>query len=164
MRGTILIDREAKYTKRLLDSAFFKDIPNMQLAGVVAAQPNGLGLTRARNLNIPTFVVEQRLFPNAATYCTAVLHKLKDIDTDFVVVDSFAGELGCVRKHYGSRVFTVQLTAVEQTMEIAVLQGGEQVCFGAVELQAGDTKEEFTKKVYALAEELLVEAVKEYCK
>lgn len=169
LRASILVSGEARLTRRLLDSAFFNEIENLQIAGVISSNPEAQALTRARNLHVPTFVVDAHLFPNAASYGQALLNKLRDIDTDFVILDGFAPKLGSTAKVYQGKVFGVKLTPVDQTMEVtaycADAQGGigRRLGEAVVALQEGDTQAGFARRVYEQAEPLLLDAVMEFC-
>ena len=166
---SILAQGEGKYIRRLLDSAFFNEIDNLKIVGMVSSDPNAQVLTRARNLHVPTFVVEKKLFPNEASYGVALLNKLKDIDTDFVIVDGMLTVPACVAKHYAGRLLAVKLTPAGQAMEILVYymdaKGGmaEMFADAVVELAEEDTQIGFTEKVYAAAELLVLDAVSTYC-
>ena len=169
VRAAILVSGDCRLTRRLLDSAFFNEIENMQIAGVISSNPEAQALTRARNLRIPTFVVDEHLFPHAASYGQALQNKLRDIDTDIVVLDGFTPKLGNTAKHYNGKIFGVKLTPVQQTMEITVYtanaQGGigERLGEAVVTLEEGDTPESFARRVYEQAEPLLLDAVMVYC-
>ena len=119
MQCAILVNGDVKYTRKLMDSAFFREIEGFGIVGMVASAPDAQALTRARNLHVPTFVVEEKLFPNGNSYGVALLNKLKDIDSDFVVADGMIPVPPCVCKHYNGRLLRVKLTPVGQTMEIA---------------------------------------------
>lgn len=166
---SILSMGEGKYTRRLLDSAFFNEIANLKIVGMVSSEPGAQVLTRARNLHVPTFVVDKKLFPNESTYGVALLNKLKDIDTDFVVADGMMKVPPCVAKHFAGRLLTVKLTPVGQSMEILVYymdaKGGVAELFAeaVVELSEDDTQAGFAEKVYAAAELLVLDAVSAYC-
>lgn len=169
IRAAILVSGDCRLTGRLLDSAFFNEIENLKIAGVISSNPEAQALTRARNLRIPTFVVDEHLFPHAASYGQALLNKLRDIDTDIVVLDGFGPKLGNAAKHYHGKVFGVKLTPVQQTMEVTVyradVQGGigERLGEAVVKLQDEDTPESFARRVYEQAEPLLLETVQDYC-
>jgi len=155
--------------RHLLDSAFFNEIEHLEIAGVVSSDPQASALTRARNLHVPTYVVDAELFPNTASYGTALQNKLRDIDTDFVVLDGFTPALGCVAKYYNGRILGVRLSADQRCMAISVYTADEQGSMGrtlrsaSVELDENDTQESFTRRVYEQAEALLLEAVRDYC-
>ena len=79
IRAAILVSGDCRLTRRLLDSAFFNEIENLRIAGVISSNPEAQALTRARNLRIPTFVVDEHLFPHALSYGQALLNKLKQL-------------------------------------------------------------------------------------
>ena len=169
IRAAILVSGDCRLTRHLLDSVFFHEIENLEIAGVISSNPEAQALTRARNLRIPTFVVDEHLFPHAASYGQALLNKLRDIDTDIVVLDGFAPKLGTTAKHYKDKVFGVKLTPVQQTMEVTVYRAdaqggiGERLGEAVIGLQEEDTPDSFARRVYEQAEPLLLEAVCDYC-
>ena len=169
MHCAILVSGDVKYTRKLLDSAFFREIEGFSIAGMVASAPDAQALTRARTLHVPTFVVEEKLFPNVSSYGVALLNKLKDIDSDFVVADAMAAVPACVVKHFGGRLLRIRLTPVGQTMEITAYLSdaaggvGEIMGEAVAALEADDTQERFTRRVYDLAEGLIVDAVESCC-
>ena len=152
-----------------MGSAFFHEIENLNIVGMVSSDPTAQALTRARNLHVPTFVVDKRLFPNEASYGVALLNKLKDIDTDFVFVDDIMAVPACVAKHFGGRLLTVKLSPAGQSMEVLVYimdaKGGmaSVSADAVVELAEEDTQAAFAEKVYAAAEFLVLDAVSTYC-
>lgn len=169
IRAAILVSGDCRLTQRLLDSAFFNEIENLKIAGVISSNPEAQALTRARNLRIPAFVVDEHLFPNAASYGQALLNKLRDIDTDIVILDGFLPKLGNAAKYYNGKVFGVKLSPVQQTMEVTVYRGDAQGFVGTrlgeavVTLENEDTQTSFARRVYEQAEALLLEAVIDYC-
>ena len=169
MHCAILVSGDVKYTRKLLDSAFFHEIDGFSVAGMVASAPDAQALTRARNLHIPTFVVEEKLFPNSNSFGVALLNKLKDIDSDFVVADSMAAVPPCVCRHFNGRLLRIKLTPVGQTMEITAYLADAAGAVGQVlgeavtTLEETDTQDSFTRRVFDLAEELVVSAVASRC-
>jgi len=166
----ILVSGDVKYTRKLLDSAFFGEIDGFSIAGMVASAPDAQALTRARNLHVPTFVVEEKLFPNGNSYGIALLNKLKDIDSDFVVADGMAAVPVCVAKHFCGRLLRVKLSPVGQTMEITAYLSdaagsvGEVLGEATAALEPNDTQEGFARRVYDLAEGLVMDAVESCCR
>lgn len=169
IHAAILVSGDGRYTRRLLDSVFFHEIENLKIVGMVASDPDAQALTRARNLHVPTFVVDRKLFPNDNSYGTAVLNKLKDIDTDLVIADGVSLVPASVAKHFAGRMLRVKLTPVGQTMEITVYMAdakagvGQVLAEAVVALENGDTQESFSGRVYALAESMVTDAVADHC-
>ena len=169
MNCAILVSGDVKYTRRLLDSAFFREIDGFAISGMVASTPDAQALNRARNLHVPTFVVEEKLFPNGTSYGVALLNKLKDIDSDFVVADGMAPVPACVAKHYGKRLLRVKLSPVGRAMAIiaylsdAAGNVGQVLGEATVALEPDDTQDSFTRRVYDLAESLVMDAVESCC-
>ncbi len=168
-RLSILVSGEGRFTRRLLDSAFFHEIEHLEIAGVISSNPQASALTRARALHVPTYIVDEELFPNLPCFGTALLNKLRDIDTDYVLLDGFTPPLGNVAKHFRGRVMGVRLRAEQQVMDVMVYAADEQggvgsvVSSAAVELSPEDTQDSFTRRVYGCAHELLTAAVRAWC-
>lgn len=78
----------------LLDSAFFREIPDFELSALIATDPEAYALTRARSAGVPAYVVDEHIFPNGASFNLALLHKLQDLDIDFLILAGFAPRLG----------------------------------------------------------------------
>lgn len=168
-RLSILVSGDGRYLRPLLDSAFFHEIENLEIAGVISSDPRAAALNKARNLSVPTYVVEADLFPNLASFSTALQNKLRDIDTDVVVLDGFTPALGHAAKYFHGKILGVKLSAVGARMDVAVYVADEQGGVGqsigsdSVELQSDDTQDAFTRRVYERAEALLMAAVRECC-
>lgn len=166
----ILVSGEGKLTRRLLDSAYFNEIEQFKLSGVISSDPQAPVLSRARNLRLPAYVVERRLFPNEATYGQALLHKLRDIDADFVILDGFTPECAPVARHFQGKVLGVRFSPVGRSMEITVYLAdawggvGELLEQWEEPLKETDTHDGFVRRVYELAENMLLEAVESYCR
>ena len=94
VRAAILVSGEGRRMRALLDSAFFHEIDNLEIAGVICSDPEAPALRSARSSNVPAYVVEEHLFPNIGSYGLALLNMLKDIDTDLVVLAGFTPGLG----------------------------------------------------------------------
>ena len=127
-RAAILVSGGGRRMRCLLDCAFFNEIEGFEIAGVVSSSPEAYALQSARNANVPAYVVDDHLFPNAGSYGLALLNKLKDIDTDFVVLAGFAPHLGPAARYYSGKVlgvFPALIPAFEDVPE-------RQVCTAAI--------------------------------
>ena len=75
----------------------------------------------------------------------------------------------CVCKHYNGRLLRVKLTPVGQTMEIVAYLSdaaggiGQVMGEATAALEADDTQDSFTRRVYDLAEGLIMDAVESCC-
>ena len=168
-RISILVSGEGKLTRRLLDSVFFREIEHLEIAGVISSHPQATALTRAKALHMPVYVVEAELFPNVPCFSTALQNKLRDIDTDYVILDGFTPPLGNAAKYFRGKILGVRLRAEQQTMEVALYVADEQGGVGtilecdSVELTEEDTQEGFTRRVYDCADRLLTAEVRARC-
>lgn len=116
-RVTILVSGEGKLMRRLLESTYVREMDHLQIAGVISSDAKAPALTTARSLGVPAYEVDVNLFPNAASFGLALLNKLKDIDTDYVIVDDFVPSLGpAARVYYGKVMclFPALIPAFEQ--------------------------------------------------
>jgi len=172
--------------RHLLDCAFFREVEGLEIAGVVSSSPTAPALVRGRNMKVPCYVVDRQLFPNAASYGMALLNLLKDIDTDFVVLDGFTAELGQVAKHYAGKVIGVtvgaeafstetvctmavkkQVGSVDAAAYLADGKGkvGTVLKSMTVEIPSDETAEALSERVFTCAElPLLMGAVEELCR
>lgn len=173
----------------LLDSAFFQEIDNLEIAGVVSSDPEAPALRSARSSNVPAYVVDEHLFPNTGSYGLALLNMLKDIDTDLVVLAGFTPGMGPAARYYSGRtigVFPSLIPAFEnlreqEAVEAAILRGvrltgatayladeegrvGRVLEQRAVPVLRTDTPEILGERIFEQAQrELLLEAVRAYC-
>lgn len=173
----------------LLDCAFFNEIERFEIAGVVSSSPEAYALQSARNANVPAYVVDDHLFPNAGSYGLALLNKLKDIDTDFVILAGFTPHLGPAARYYSGKVlgvFPALIPAFEDTPErdictAAIARGllitgatayladdaggiGRILAQKTVPVLPDDTPEILQDRVFEQAQkELLIDAVRNFC-
>ena len=94
IRGAVLVSGNGTKFQSLLDSIFFGEIPELSLVAVISSDPAAYALTRAKNAQIETVVVEPGMFPNESSYDMAIRNKLKDMDIDFVIVAGFQPGVG----------------------------------------------------------------------
>jgi len=188
-RAAILVSGGGRRMRCLLDCAFFNEIDRLEIAGVVSSDPEAYALQSARNANVPAYVVDDHLFPNAASYGLALLNKLKDIDTDFVVLAGFTPSLGPAARYYSGKVlgvFPALVPAFEDLPEAevctaAVARGlyvtgatayladevgnvGQILAQKTVPVLPDDTPEILQDRVFEQAQkELLIDAVRDFC-
>ena len=107
IRGAVLAEGRSHQLQSLLDAIFFREIPEFELAAVIAPQEDSPVLAKARSAGIAGTVVEPDLFPSTASYCKAVSNKLKDMDIDLVILADYSLPLGEVTKRFKNRVIAV---------------------------------------------------------
>ena len=189
-RAAILVSGGGRRMRCLLDCAFFNEIDGFELAGVVSSSPDAYALQSARNANVPAYVVDDHLFPNAGSYGLALLNKLKDIDTDFVILAGFTPNLGPAARYYTGKVlgvFPALIPAFEDLPEqdvstaaiarriqitgatayLADAEGhiGQILAQKTVPVLPDDTPDSLLDRIFEDAQkELLIEAVRQFCK
>lgn len=190
IRGGVLVSGNGTKFQSLLDSIFFGEIPELSLVAVISSDPAAYALTRAKNAQIETVVVEPGMFPNESSYDMAIRNKLKDMDIDFVIVAGFQPGVGReTAKAFRNKIIAVHPSLIPAFAELhgldvheAVLRMGLKITgataylvsetggVGPVLLQAAVPVEEdddavtLQRRVLMDAEwKLLPEAVKLWC-
>ena len=167
--------------------------PELEVCGVISSIEGAQALDRARAAGVPAYLVERALFPNNASFCNALLNKLRDIDTDLVVCAGFTEKLNYVLlRYYKNRVVNAQpvlfpafctgeldaMRAVRGTLDLGVritgatsyFLGNEDNGYGPiisqkqVEIRPGDTVASLGERIMRQGEWfVLTEAVRLYC-
>lgn len=190
IRGAVLASGNGTKLQSLLDSIFFGEIPELSLTAVISSDPAAYALTRAKNANLETIVVEPGMFPNDSSYDMAIRNKLKDMDIEFVVAAGFQPGVGReTAKAFRNKIIAVHPSLVPSFAELhglavheAVLQQGLKITgataylvsetggIGPVLLQAAvpvqedDDAQSLQRRVLMDAEwKLLPEAVRLWC-
>ena len=189
IRAAVLVSGGGANLQALLDARCFGELPGLEIAAVVSSVPEVYALERAKNAGLPSYVVERSLFPNSASFCNALLSKLRDLDIEAVICAGFSEKLSYgLLHHYKNRVVNVApalfpafcgerfdpVAAVEETVRTGVritgatayLMGEEDTGFGpvitqrAVAVQPDDTPAKLSDRIMRQAEwPALVEAV-----
>ena len=107
IRGAGLAEGRSYQLQALLDAVFFREIPEFELAAVIAPQEDSPALSKARSAGVAGTVVDPELFPSTASYCKAVSNKLKDMDIDLVILADYSMPLGEVTKRFRNRIIAV---------------------------------------------------------
>ena len=108
-RVSVLVSGGGANLQSILDSYHFRETPDMEIGAVISSVPEVYALERARSAGVPGYVVSRALFPNHASFCNALLNKLRDLDTDLVVTAGFGEKLNYPITHfYRGRVIAVQ--------------------------------------------------------
>lgn len=190
IRGAVLVSGNGTKFQSLLDSIFFGEIPELSIVAVISSDPTAYALTRAKNAEIESVVVEPDMFPNDSSYDMAIRNKLKDMDIEFVILAGFQPGVGReTAKAFRNRIIAVHPSLVPSFAELhglavheAVLQQGLKITgataylvsetggIGPVLLQAAVPVQEdddamtLQRRVLMDAEwKLLPEAVKLWC-
>ena len=80
VRAAALVSGDGARLQAILDSMYFKEIPDFELVAVISTARDAYAMKRALNANVPAYVVDPELFPNATSHSMAVANKLKDMD------------------------------------------------------------------------------------
>lgn len=192
-KTVILVSGGGANLQAILDFCYFNEIPEMEPVAVISSAPRVYALQRAQSAGIPTYVVERGLFPNNASFCNALLGKLRDLDAELVVTAGFSEKLNYPLLHqFQNRVINVQpalfpafcgesfdpISALEQTLELglrctgatAYFMGEEDNGFGpiilqqSVEVLPGDTVAALQERIMRKGEwYVLPRAVQLFC-
>lgn len=128
IRGAVLVSGNGTKLQSLLDSIFFGEIPELSLTAVISSDPEAYALTRAKNANLETIVVDPGMFPNESSYDMAIRNKLKDMDIEFVIVAGFQPGVGReTAKSYRNRIIAVHPSLVPSFAELHGLAVHEAV-------------------------------------
>lgn len=145
VKTAILVSGGGANLQAILDLCYFKEIPSMELTAVISSKAGVYAVERAERAGVPVYLVERELFPNQATFCNALLNKLRDLDVELVVCAGFTETLSYGLLHYyKNRVINVQpalfpafcgadgfnaMTALEQTIKLGLRYTGATAYF-----------------------------------
>lgn len=89
VRAAALVTGDGAKLQAILDSMYFKEIPDFELIAVISSEREAYAMKRALNAGIPAYVVDPELFPNNTSHSMAVANKLKDMDIDLVILAGY---------------------------------------------------------------------------
>lgn len=107
IRTAVLVSGNGTRLQSILDSMYFKELPEFELTAVIMTEENQNALRRAANANVPAFVVDATNFPTKLSYSMAIANKLNDMDIDLVVLAGYNMPLGVVATQFKSRIIGV---------------------------------------------------------
>lgn len=96
IRAAALVSGDGLKLQAILDSVYFKEIPDFELIAVISSSKEANAMKRAINFNIPAYVVDPELFPNITSHSMAVTNKLVDMDIDLVIIAGYDMPLGVI--------------------------------------------------------------------
>ena len=188
VRAAALVSGDGARLQAILDSMYFKEIPNFELVAVISPERDVYAMKRALNAGVPAYVVDPELFPNATSHSMAVANKLKDMDIELVILAGYNQPLGVIPYQFKNRVigtFPALYPAFEDAegdIQRAVLERGVKVTGAtayfadgdgrvgsiisqqAVDVRPNDTPETLARRVLEEGEwRLLSQAVIYYC-
>ena len=188
VRAAALVSGDGAKLQAILDSMYFKEIPDFELVAVISSGKEAYAMKRALNAGVPAYVVDPELFPNMTSHSMAVANKLKDMDIELVILAGYELPLGVIPYQFKNRIigtFPALYPAFEDyegDIQRAVLDRGVKVTGAtayfadgdgrvgsiilqrAVDVRADDTPETLGRRVLEEAEwRILSQSVSLYC-
>ena len=188
VRAAALVSGDGARLQAILDSMYFKEIPDFELVAVISTAREVNAMKRALNAGVPAYVVDPELFPNSTSHSMAVANKLRDMDIELVILAGYDLPLGVIPYQFKNRIigtFPALYPAFEDEegdIQRAVLERGLKLTGAtsyfadgdgrvggiilqrAVEVRADDTPETLLRRVLEEAEwRILSQSVILYC-
>lgn len=134
VRTAVLVSGGGVNLQSLIDARVFGEIPECELEAVISSKPNAYALRRAEMAAIPTYIVEREMFPNLASFGSALLDKLRDLDIALVVLAGFDCELTQpILCRYGGRI----INTYPALMPAFIEEGLDDIDIPEAQLRAG---------------------------
>ena len=188
VRAAALVSGDGAKLQAILDSMYFKEIPDFELVAVISSEKDAYAMKRALNAGVPAYVVDPELFPNMTSHSMAVANKLKDMDIELVILAGYDMPLGVIPYQFKNHIigtFPALYPAfddAEGDVQRAVLERGVKITGAtayfadadgrvggiilqrAIEVMPDDTPDSLRRRVLEDAEwKLLSQAVSLYC-
>ena len=188
VRAAALVSGDGAKLQAILDSMYFKEIPDFELVAVISSEQDAYAMKRALNAGVPAYVVDPELFPNMTSHSMAVANKLKDMDIELVILAGYDMPLGVIPYQFKNHIigtFPALYPAFEDAegdVQRAVLERGVKITGAtayfadadgrvggiilqrAIEVMPDDTPDSLRRRVLEDAEwKLLSQAVSLYC-
>ena len=188
VRAAALVSGDGAKLQAILDSMYFKEIPDFELVAVISSEKDAYAMKRALNAGVPAYVVDPELFPNMTSHSMAVANKLKDMDIELVILAGYDMPLGVIPYQFKNHIigtFPALYPAFEDEegdVQRAVLERGVKITGAtayfadadgrvggiilqrAIEVMPDDTPDSLRRRVLEDAEwKLLSQAVSLYC-
>ena len=188
VRAAALVSGDGAKLQAILDSMYFKEIPDFELVAVISSEKDAYAMKRALNAGVPAYVVDPELFPNMTSHSMAVANKLKDMDIELVILAGYDMPLGVIPYQFKNHIigtFPALYPAFEDAegdVQRAVLERGVKITGAtadfadadgrvggiilqrAIEVMPDDTPDSLRRRVLEDAEwKLLSQAVSLYC-
>ena len=188
VRAAALVSGDGAKLQAILDSMYFKEIPDFELVAVISSEKDAYAMKRALNAGVPAYVVDPQLFPNMTSHSMAVANKLKDMDIELVILAGYDMPLGVIPYQFKNHIigtFPALYPAFEDAegdVQRAVLERGVKITGAtayfadadgrvggiilqrAIEVMPDDTPDSLRRRVLEDAEwKLLSQAVSLYC-
>ena len=188
----VLVSGGGTNLQALIDAQRRGEIVNGEIAAVISSSPNAYALERAKNANIPGYVVARKDYPSNQAMTIALTEQLRELGIDLVVlagfmvilteemvraypnailnihpalIPSFAGP-GCYGLHVHEKAleYGVKLSGATVHFVSEECDGGPIVLQKSVDVYPDDTPEVLQKRIMEECEwKLLPLAVSLFC-
>ena len=188
----VLVSGGGTNLQALIDAQNRGEIVNGEIAAVIASNANAYALERAKNANIPGYVVSRKDYPSNQAMTIALTEKLQELGIDLVVlagfmvilteemvraypnailnihpalIPSFAGP-GCYGLHVHEKAleYGVKLSGATVHFVSEECDGGPIVLQKSVDVYPDDTPEVLQRRIMEECEwKLLPQAVSLFC-
>lgn len=144
VRAAALVSGDGAKLQAILDSMYFKEIPDFELIAVISSQKDAYAMKRSLNAGVPAYVVDPELFPNMTSHSMAVANKLRDMDIDLVILAGYELPLGVIPYQFKNRMigtFPALYPAFEDEeddIQRAVLERGVKITGATAYFADGD--------------------------
>ena len=184
----VLVSGGGTNLQALIDAQARREINGGEIGMVVSSNPEAYALERAKQANIPGYVLPRKNWPSNQAYTKALVRLLQEMGADIVVLAGFMTILTeeivqaypnkilnvhpalipsfCGKGFYGLRVhqaaldYGVKVTGATVHLVNEVPDGGKILLQRAVDIRPGDTAETLQRRVMEEAEwKLLPQAV-----
>lgn len=188
VRAAALVSGDGSELQAILDSIYFKEIPDLELIAVISTERDAYAMKRSLNAGVPAYVVDPELFPNNTSHSMAVANKLRDMDIELVILAGYARPLGVIPYQFRNRIIGTYpalypaFEDVDGDIQRAVLERGIKITGAsayladsdgrvggiisqkAIEVLPDDTPDSLRRRVMEECEwKLLSQAVALYC-
>ncbi|MCR5515008.1 MAG: phosphoribosylglycinamide formyltransferase [Lachnospira sp.] len=186
LRVTVLVSGGGTNLQAIIDSVNNGTIKNTKLVGVISNNAGAYALERAKKADIPAFVISPKDYESREIFNDALLAKVKELDTDLVVLAGFLVRIPEKMVHeYSHRIINIHPSLIPsfcgvgyyglKVHEAALAKGvkvsgatvhfvdegmdtGEIIFQKAVEVKEDDTPETLQRRIMEEAEWKLLPA------
>lgn len=104
VRAAALVSGDGAELQAILDSMYFKEIPDLELVAVISSSREAYAMKRSLSAGVPAYVVDPELFPNNTSHSMAVANKLKDMDIELVILAGYDRPLGVIPYQFKNQI------------------------------------------------------------
>ena len=173
----------------VIDGVSSGNIPNAKIVQVISSNSKAFALERAKNHDIPGYVVSNKDYPDASEKADKILALLQEKETDLIVlagymsvvdakiIEAYRGKIinihpslipkYCGKGFYGKRVHEAVLAGGETVSGATVHFVDEGIDTGAIILQEQvpvlpeDTADDLAARVLVVEHKILTQAIKD---